>query len=343
MRHFVTSVSISVLTTVIGLATNAAPLTPLPQGHGISANFLNDKNIAKDKSVLLAEQFDGKSVASLKKLWTSVSNRDGTVVKLMPGGASKSSKQFLQLTATVPQNTGGHLYTRSPKPVDKAFARFYVRFPKQKNNYIHHFVHFGGYNPSTPWPQGGAGTKPRGDDRITVGIEPYGKSGKFNAPGAWNFYAYWYEMKVSARNKYWGNGLHPVTPQIVPTDRWQCVEFMIKLNTPGKRNGELALWLDGKLVAHFLKGVPRTRWTGMGFTLLDAKSVRQNPQKRVERFEGFDFRTTSKLKINFFWLLHYVTDSAYRRNGVANAPKHNHVHFDNIVIATKYIGPIKSN
>jgi hypothetical protein len=39
-------------------------------------------------------------------------------------------------------------------------------------------------------------------------------------------------------------------------------------------------------------------------------------------------------------LSHYVTENAYRQNNVANPPKTNRVWFDDIVIATEYVGPI---
>ncbi|MDX1564218.1 MAG: hypothetical protein R3236_02375, partial [Phycisphaeraceae bacterium] len=235
-----------------------------------------------------------------------------------------------RITGLRGRKTGGHLYTTFKIGVDRLHARFYVKFAEPPG-YIHHFVHAGGYHPPTRWPQGGAGEKPAGDDRITVGIEPYGNGGQFKPPGAWNFYAYWHEMKVSAGGKYWGNGLHPPSPQKVPAGRWQCVEMMIQLNTPKKRDGELALWLDGKLAGHFRKGSPRGPWTGMGFHLKDQGG---------EPFEGFSFRTDPKLKLNFFWLLHYVTDAALKRNGVKDLPATNTVWFDHVVVAEKYIGPL---
>jgi hypothetical protein len=216
--------------------------------------------------------------------------------------------------------------------VDRAFARFYVKFAPE-NDYTHHFVHFGGYRPSTAWPQGGAGERPRGDERVTVGIEPFGEYGKYPAPGAWSFYAYWHEMKVSADNKYWGNGLRPAQPQQIPKDMWQCVEIMLQLNSaPDKHDGELALWLDGKLVAYFAPSTRRGPWSGMGFTLRDEGG---------EPFEGFNFRTSTDLKINFFWLLHYVTENAARQNKVAKPNPTNRVWFDDIVVATSYIGPVQ--
>jgi len=55
-------------------------------------------------------------------------------------------------------------------------------------------------------------------------------------------------------------------------------------------------------------------------------------------FEGFRWRTHADLKINFFWLLFYVTENAGRQNRVT-AEKENRVWFDDIVVATEYIGP----
>jgi len=307
--------------------------TTLPQGTGLSAKYPGDKGIAKDPRVLLAEDFETGSLADLGKRWESVSNEGGKVLAFsndVPPGSE--GKRSIQMTATLGENTGGHLYTRLPREVEKVYARFYVKFPSDAE-YIHHFVHLGGYHPSTPYPQGGAGVRPKGNERMTVGIEPFGFGGSAPPPGLWNFYAYWPEMKISADGKYWGNSLRPPKPTQVPTGRWQCVEVMMKCNsTPNQRDGELALWLDGKLQAHFYKGAPRGPWTGLGFALLD---------RGGEPFEGFRWRTSKDLKINFFWLLHYVTESAMRRNRVAEPKRENRVWFDNIVVSTTYIGPIK--
>ncbi|HVR76072.1 MAG TPA: hypothetical protein VMT52_17200, partial [Planctomycetota bacterium] len=73
------------------------------------------------------------------------------------------------------------------------------------------------------------------------------------------------------------------------------------------------------------KGKPRGPWTGMGFTLAEEGG---------EPFEGLRWRTQTDLKLNFFWLLHYVTERAARKNPV------NRVWFDHIVVAESYVGPI---
>lgn len=306
--------------------------TRLPEGPGLATKYPGDQGIRRDRRVLLAEDFETGGLDDLKTRWSDVSNRGGKVLAFSddtpPGSRGRRS---LLMTATPGENTGGHLYTRLPREVETAFARFYVKFAADAD-YLHHFVHLGGYRPSTPYPQGHAGERPRGDERMTVGIEPFGDYGRYPAPGIWNFYAYWPEMKVSADGRYWGNSLRPARPALVPRDRWQCVEVMLKLNSaPDRQDGELALWLDGTLAAHFAPGARRGPWTGMGFSLVENGG---------EPFEGFRWRTDERLKINFFWLLHYVTGHAARQNRVEPPGRQNRVWFDQIVVATEYVGPL---
>ncbi len=315
-----------------GVSPGAAGGGKPPEGCGLSARHPGDAGIGRDAAVLLAEDFEQGALEDLAKRWESVKNPDGKVLLLVPDAPPGSpGARSLQMTATLNENTGGHLYTRLPREVETVFARFYVQFAREPE-YIHHFVHLGGYRPSTPWPQGGAGERPRGDERMTVGIEPWGDWGRAPAPGLWNFYAYWHEMKVSGDGKYWGNGLRPVRDQQVPAGRWQCVEVMMKCNSdPRAHDGELALWLDGRLVARFAPGVRRGPWPKGGFRLVEEGG---------EPFEGFCWRRSDELKINFFWLMHYVTPSAAAQNHVEDPRRVNAVRFDNVVLATEYIGPI---
>ena len=114
-------------------------------------------------------------------------------------GAS-GGKHSLLMTHVGGQGTGGSLY-RSFKPGhDKLFARFYVKFDPDCAP-IHHFgTNIGGYNPPTPWPQGGAGLRPGGDKTFTVGVEPFGDR------WVWDYYTYWCDMRGSPPNgQTWGN------------------------------------------------------------------------------------------------------------------------------------------
>lgn len=317
---------------IVSLWFNQSLTAAVPEGYGLSAKYPGDRGIAKDPSVLFAEDFEGGSLPEIKKRWSEASDKGGKALSLsIDTPKASAGKRSLQMAATLGENTGGHLYKRLPREVDRVFTRFYVKFPEEAD-YIHHFVHLGGYNPATNYPQGGAGERPRGDERVTVGIEPYGGHGKHPPPGFWTFYAYWHEMKRSGDGKYWGNGMSLETPPVVPRNRWQCVEVMMKLNAPGQRDGELALWLDGQSVMQIAKGIRRGPWTGMGFQVLKTGG---------EPFEGFDFRTTEDLKINFFWLLHYVTENAARQSRQDPPKRPVRVWFDDIVVGTKYIGPIR--
>ena len=50
-------------------------------------------------------------------------------------------------------------------------------------------------------------------------------------------------------------------------------------------------------------------------------------------FEGFRWRTDERLRVNFLWLLFYVTD--------APAGHVSTVWFDDLVVATEYVGPLE--
>ena len=322
---------------ILTAAAAAQDRPPSDRSAGLAERYPGDRGLGDDPAVLLYEDFDGVDLRTVVGRWDEASNSAGAVLALaddVPPLASGSNRHSLQVTAHPGRDTGGHLYRRLPRGVDELFLRFYVKFPDPPT-YIHHFVHLGGYNPPTRWPQGGAGDLPRGDQRVTVGIEPFGHEGTSPPPGEWNFYAYWHEMKKSADGRFWGNGLSPAVARPVPSNRWQCVEVRMRLNTPGRRDGVLALWLDGEEVADIHEGVRRGPWTGMGFEL-------RPPERAGEPFEGFDFRTSNDLKLNFVWLLHYVTETSQRRNRVADPARPGVVRFDQVVAATRYVGPIRS-
>jgi hypothetical protein len=311
-------------------SATAGPAT-LPEGAGLAATYPGDVGIARAPAVLFAEDFEEGSLATVGKRWDEVSNKDGRVLALSDDvpPASRGTRS-MQMTGTLGENSGGHLYTRFPG-VDQAFLRFYTKFAPD-HAYEHHFVELGGYNPPLAWPYPHAGTRPAGNDRLLVFVDGIGWYGKYPPPGIWSLYTYWPEMKISADGNYWGNCLNPAEPHPVPRGHWQCVELMIKMNSaPDKADGELALWLDGKLVMHVFKGIPRGPWSGMGFNVLATGG---------EPFEGLRLRTDNALKINHLWLEHYVDEGAQRQNRLDNPNRVNRVWFDDLVVARGYIGPL---
>ena len=314
------------MASTVRAAESAGLRTRLPEGNrGIAARYPGDTGIEGDSRVIFVEKFHQRSLEVVFKRWDSTKGRK--IMSLssdVPDGSA--DRQSLLMTHTGGEGTGGHLYRRLLPGHEQVFARFYVKFDPDCAP-IHHFgTHLGGHNPPTPWPQGGAGTRPRGDRRFTTGVEPFGKR------WVWDFYTYWQGMHVHGDGRYWGTPfLSGVDKPKVERGKWICVEMMVKANEPLlASNGEQAFWIDGKLwrgdgqvVSHIGKGFPKGRWTG-GWWRPDAE--------HDSSFQGFRWRSVEELAVNYVWAYLYITKAP---------PGHvSRVWFDNIVIAKQYIGPI---
>ena len=81
--------------------------------------------------------------------------------------------------------------------------------------------------------------------------------------------------------------------------------------------------MDGQVVSHVGPGFPKGRWTG-GWWAPDAATDKT--------FEGYQWRTHEDLTVNNLWTYVYITR--------APEGKVSKVWFDNIVVATDYVGPI---
>ena len=213
------------------------------------------------------------------------------------------------------KDEGGSLIKWFMPGADQVYARFYVRF-SSNYQYNHHFVTLMGNPPNDRWRAfGKAGLKPDGT-YFNTGMEPWFAWGKNPSPGELNFYSYYPDMEIDRKmNKYWGNGFFPPGPtkgeaagqgRVIPAlDKWQCWEFMLKANSaPDKKDGEQAMWLDGKLIG---------------------------------RFTGIRWRTSLTTKVNTFWLQHYGYDSSDPTREYTKDEQT--VWFDDIVVASEYIGP----
>ncbi|MGK0189983.1 MAG: hypothetical protein ACI9R3_005802 [Verrucomicrobiales bacterium] len=232
--------------------------------------------------------------------WDEVRNKDSAVLSLVENGAD--SGHCLKVMATLGQNTGGGM-TKWFEAPDAVFIRFYTKFDSDCD-YVHHFCTLranAGLKGSDRWSGfGGAGVLPDPQRRFSTALEPWGNWGKLTPPGKWNFYSYWHEMEPSPDGKYWGNSFLPEDQPTIRRGEWICAEFMLKHNTPGKPDGEQAFWINGKLLGHW---------------------------------KGICWRTAQSLKANALTLECYITDRWTKQ-------KTNIVYFDNIVIASEYIGPM---
>lgn len=307
-RWFVLPGAAVVLLAVVGVACGADPgnwinragKSTLPSGNGLAAAYPGDAGLKGNAAVIFADDFES---GSLGEGWEETRNKNGQVLALVsPGTDARFGKRCLRVEAHLDRDTGGGL-TKWFEPADTVFIRFYTRFDTNCD-YVHHFVTLRankGLRGGDKWSGfGGAGLKPEGTERFSTAIEPWGNWGRWTAPGRWNFYSYWHEMKPSQDGKYWGNSFGVPTAPLIPRDRWICVEFMLKHNTPGRPDGEQAFWIDGALLGHW---------------------------------KGINWRTSGQLKANALTLESYFTDRWTKHNV-------NVVFFDNVVIARRYIGPV---
>ncbi len=321
--------------------------SPVYANQGIAARYPGDEGIEEDETVVFHETFEDGTIGNLDQRWTSISNKDLSVLSFVSDSVPGSpGKRSLRMKATKGQNTGGHLWKLLEPGYDKLYARFYVKFAPDAP-YVHHFVHMGGRFLSPPWPMGGAGSRPDGTISFSTSMDLVGRD-VADPPGAWSFYSYWSEMHSwqteegvsdGRPNGFYGNLFGPVEPLQAKRGDWQCVEIMIKLNDPEQRNGEQAFWIDGKLAERYGPGTIEGTW----FRDMFRRSGDFNTDPKP--FEGFRWRTDDRLKINTFWLQYYLAhifENDYNPHD-PDIPYNDNiatVYFDNIVLATEYIGPI---
>jgi|YNPNPStandDraft_1061719.scaffolds.fasta_scaffold31396_1 peptide methionine sulfoxide reductase msrA/msrB len=306
---------------------------------GLAAKYPGDVGLDKDPDVVFVEDFEEPSLEAMKDRWENVSGAEiMSFSEDRPAGSR--GQHSLLLTHVGGQGTGGHLYRRLQPGYEKLYVRFYVKFDPQCGP-IHHFFHLGGYHPPTAWPQGGAGERPRGDDRLSTGVEPFGDS------WVWDYYSYWMEMRGSPpQGRTWGNSFIRDPQLKVERGRWICVELMMQMNDPvTAHNGEMALWIDGKQVSHLGPGFPSGKWLydtfhpGQGGEGIRWNEERGGPERFTvppggEPFEGFRWRSDPRLNLNFLWVLLYIT-----RSPEGHVSR---VWFDHIVVARQYIGPLSA-
>lgn len=277
----------------------------LAGAEGLAARYPGDAGIERDPAVLFAENFES---GDLKK-WDE---QRGAVTLASTG--PHAGRWCVEMTMERGKNVGGDTIKWFPPGADTVHARFYVKF-SPKYRYAHHFVWLSANHPRNKWSSfGKAGRKPDGT-YYSTGMEPWFAWGRNGPPGEVNLYTYYLDMEIDPKmDRYWGNGFFPPGPGkgaaagpqrvIPPLDRWQCWEFMIRANTPGKVDGRQAMWVDGKLAGEFT---------------------------------GIRWREDPLLKVNCFWLQHYGYDAGDPTKQYWQEKQT--VWFDDIVVAREYIGP----
>jgi hypothetical protein len=248
-------------------------LSRLPEGDGIAARYPGDKGIERDPAVVFADDFETTAAGPLphgyrkrdEKLWD---NSGGDCRITEEPENVHSGMKALQMTIVRPgsgQPGGAGVDKYFEEGFDTLFLRYYAKFDKD-NDLYHGGAHNGGCidarAPGMPWAC--PGMRADGSNKFTVLLDTWRTQEQVPSPGY--LVTYVYHMDQGGR---WGDQFFPSgrvfpgerdifgeefvsRPDFVPPQgRWCCYEVMVHANAPGVRDGRVAFWVDGKVVADF--------------------------------------------------------------------------------------------
>jgi hypothetical protein len=283
-------------------AAAAAQSDPPVPKEGLASLHPGDVGLAGDPRVLFVEDFESgpRTVGWMK----SDGWFDG--VKFGPGlgmeltdQAAAAGKRCLKYNLKAGQKGSGGMFRRFP-PADVVHVRYYRRFEKD-------WTWPDGYGPHDSGVYGYLGDfKGPTDTDLHVLLDFCKSADTFVGVGTPR-----QEMKDWAGFLRKGIGSCPIVPTGLPWNRskpdqieplkWHCVEHQVKLSAPGKSDGAIRLWVNGKLVTE-AEGLP----------LRDAAHA--------------------DLRLSLFLLAPYFHPGS---------PKDQTHWADQVVVATAYIGPVR--
>lgn len=265
--------------------------------------YPGDIGLARDATVLFADDFESGD-------WRKWEDTDGavSVTTTAPHAGRHCGK-----IRTAPGHPGGFAFKTFPPGADRVYARFYVRFSAGFLGADHLAMLCGHVYGDPRYSFGRAGVRPDGKF-FTVGLAPFLAGGKNPPPGEMVLHAFHPDMPDArlpsgqlAPQRFFppgpGAGAAAAPGRVVPAlDRWQCWEFMVQANSaPDRADGRQAMWVDGRLAGEHT---------------------------------GIRWRGRDDVKIVCLWLEHYGCDPRQ-----PEAPLHQDASFDDLVVATRYIGP----
>jgi hypothetical protein len=272
-----------------------------PPVPGLAARYAHDQGIGEDDGVIFATGFESDHWADE---WTQAG--DLAVVGTIDADPSRKFEplQGKALRVRIAKGSTGALNTtyKFAREIgyepEKVYSRYYLRLADDWNQTLQ-----GGKMPGISGTYGVAGW----GGRKSHGHDGWSARGSFqmtipedNPLGGLNpigTYCYHADMKGYYGDVWlWQNDYRGY----LENNRWYCIEQYLELNTPGKTDGVLRAWVDGRLA-----------------------------------FEKTDirFRLVDKLKIEQIWMNVY-------HGGTKPSPYDQHLFIDNVVIAKEYIGPM---
>ncbi|KPK62129.1 MAG: hypothetical protein AMK73_06735 [Planctomycetes bacterium SM23_32] len=243
----------------------------LPEGDGIGAQYPGDVGIENDPAVVFADGFedieDGAIAEGTErqkgKKWDSTFNR--LVITRDPDNVH-SGRQAVEITHTEPSNHNA--VKQFGEGFDTVYVRYYMKYAKEFPGCHHTGMLILAGAPGVTLEMGSAtGVVPDGRSHFVALLDtlPPRRDSGYPPPGNMNVYCYHMDQ-----GRKWGDLFFP-TGDVVPSEnkwlfaegfvprpnlnaergRWHCYELMVAANAPGRRDGRVAFWVDGKLRGDF--------------------------------------------------------------------------------------------
>jgi hypothetical protein len=294
------------------VAASAYVPPTLPEGNnGIAAAYPLDSGITGNANVLLFDGFDTYTTISQLTSsgnWSNYYQSGNLLLDTSAGNFFGGTKAMrIRMPTSGGEVSNSIIKILSPTR-DTLFMRAYVKYA---SNYSGMNSAHNGISMLANWT--GPGVVPNGSNYFSVAVENSNYLSE-PQPGYTNAYVYHPEQN-DTYGEHWypsgftSNGDGPdggfgsyfvARSNYSPTrGEWISYEIMVQANTPGVRDGRIAVWENGVIIA-------------------DWQNIR--------------FRDTSALKINEVRI----------ENGGQSSTQINDKWYDNVVIATSYIGPMAS-
>jgi len=242
-------------------------LGTLPEGDtGIASQFTDDRGIESHPDGIFADDFESYGDASdLTQRWDAAYRYVGIAREPANIFAGSQSVEF-----TVPQQNqelSNKIWKSLVPEEDIVFLRYYSKFASTNNvtgsshNGATISSHYEDNGSATP------GIPADGFNKFLVAFENWrGDSSTAPAPGQLNVYVYHPTQRSNYGDHFFptgevlpntsilfdfGSNFVPRPHVVQELDRWYCYELMVKANSVGQRDGRIAFWLEGKLIADF--------------------------------------------------------------------------------------------
>jgi hypothetical protein len=297
--------------------------TPI-DGSGIASRYPGDKNIASDPAVIFADDFESyTSVDQIKTRWGHGSGLTRMRIATEPANVfsgHKSVEFTLPISLT---EIGCSLWKILNPEQDTVYMRMYHKFDPGYNipTSNHNGIRLSAKYPET------AGHIPPADGTgfflFLLQNNVVGSHTGESAPGFSHLYVYWPRQRSQFGDHWYPDGtVIPYSPVIGNTGEW--------LAYPNQ-------YPDFRIMPNFLP--QRDRWYCVELMVRANTPGRNDGEAKywidgqlAGDFPDLNVRSLSTLKL----------DHAHLMLGAAHSERVNKKWYDNVVIATKYIGPMVS-